>query len=353
MGAMRRRLRAIGPALALSALGASPPAFAQDAPAPAAPPVAAEEDAAVLKLRERFRAGFEKYQAGLYGEAILVWGPIYKELGPAKGYRLAFNLARAYDQIHDAPRAADHYEAYLVEVEARAATGETLEAVVLKQRDEASERIAALRAELARLRFRGEDVLVALDATEVRLAHGTAYVTAGKHVLVYRPRTADEQRVEIDAAAGSVVDLDTPAVAVRPVVVAPPPPRWETHQERPFPKYVLYIGAAATALSFIVPAVLYANAGSTKDDFYASRAAYPGTAERPYDYQRTSTLHDDYGSQKATAYASWAIPAVLGTATVALAAYWIYGVKTVHAPIALGPLGDFTLRGAASPRSGN
>lgn len=348
MGVMRRLRWAIASVLALGGLVAPRVARAQEpaatapAPAPAAPAPAppADEDPAVVRLRERFREGFEKYRAGLYGEAILVWGPIYKELGPAKGYRLAFNLARAYDQIHDATRAADHYEAYLDEVEARTATGETLEATVWKQRDEASERIAALRAELARLRFRGDEVLVALDATDVRLARGTAYVTAGKHVLVYRPSTPDQQRIEINAAAGAVTDLDTPALAARPSVVAPPPTRWETHEERPFPKYVLYVGAAATAASFIVPAILYANAYATKDD---------------YDANKTQSARDDYyQSTRPVAYASWAIPAVLGTATLALAAYWIYGVKTVRTPVGLlRPLPQLTPPAGAFPRSGS
>ncbi|MFO0740659.1 MAG: hypothetical protein U0270_32480 [Labilithrix sp.] len=311
---MRRAL-----AIFVLALSFAAPAVAraQDVPA-------TEEDPSVVKLREKFREGFEKYRAGQYGEAILVWNPIYKELGPAKGYRLSFNLARAFDQIHDELRAADHYEAYLDEVEARLNTGETLEPMVLKQRDEANERIEELRKKLARLRFRGAQVLVTVDAGEVRLGRGTSYVAAGKHAVVWRPATPEEQRVELNAEAGAIVDLEAPPLPERPAAPPPPPPvRWESRQEHPFPKSLIYVGAGVTALSFIVPPILYANALATKDEY----DAHPDVPTR-----------DTYSSEKTTAYASWAIPALLGGATIALALYWYYGEKTVRVPVTgLGP----------------
>lgn len=316
MSVMRTGAAILAMGLALTAPRA---AAAQDAPN-----VPADEDPHVVKLRERFRDGFEKYRDGRYGEAILVWNPIYKELGPAKGYRLAFNLARAFDQIHDEPRAADHYQAYLDEVDARESTGEPLEPIVLKQRDDATARITELRAKLARLRFRGAEVLVAIDAGEVHLARSTSYVAPGKHAVVWRPATPEQARVEIDAEAGAVIDLEPPPLPEPPPAVAPPPPaaavRWETRQEHPFPKSLLYVGAGVTALSFLVPPILYANARGTYDE---------------YDRDKTKTeLRDDYSSQKTAAYASWALPALLGTATVALALYWYYGQKPVRRPVA-------------------
>ncbi len=45
-------------------------------------------------LRERFRAGMERYRAGAFAEAIVIWTAIYGELGE-KGYRLAFYIAEA------------------------------------------------------------------------------------------------------------------------------------------------------------------------------------------------------------------------------------------------------------------
>lgn len=285
----------------------------------AAEDVTPNEDPAVVKLRERFREGIERYRAGQYGEAILVWNPVYKELGPAKGYRLAFNLARAFDQIHDEPRAADHFEAYLEEVEARVSTGETLEPIVLKQRDEANERMGELRAKLGRLRFRGEPVLVAIDAGDVRVGRGVSYLAPGKHAVVWRPATPEQVRTEIDLPPGDVLELEVPPLPSKPPVVAPPPVRWETRQEHPFPRSILYAGVGLTALSFVVPPLLYSSALGTKDT---------------YDRAPTSDLRDDYASQRTAAYASWALPALLGTATIALAVYWYYGEKTVRTPMA-------------------
>src|SRR5262245_58582030 len=84
-------------------------------------------------LRERFRVGFDQYRSGQYAEAIVTWEAIYRELGPEKGYRLAFNLARAYDAIGEGKAAAEHYDTYVAEVERRRAGGETLEANVERQ----------------------------------------------------------------------------------------------------------------------------------------------------------------------------------------------------------------------------
>ena len=70
-------------------------------------PALADDDLA--PMRERFRVGLEHYEAGEIADAIVVWDEIYRELGIEKGYRLAWNLARAYDTrggLGDAKRAA-------------------------------------------------------------------------------------------------------------------------------------------------------------------------------------------------------------------------------------------------------
>ena len=71
-----------------------------------APALARADDDAMAPYRERFKAGFEKYRAGAYGEALSYWEPIYRELGPEQGYRLSWNLARAHEALGDATRAA-------------------------------------------------------------------------------------------------------------------------------------------------------------------------------------------------------------------------------------------------------
>src|SRR5262249_54177668 len=111
---------------------ASPPARAQEAPTKPPPPPATapdepgEQDPTLDAQRVRFRAGMDKYRAGAFAEAIVIWEAIYRELGKEKGYRLAYNIARAYDHFGDTTRAAESYEAYLNETKARHEAGETL-----------------------------------------------------------------------------------------------------------------------------------------------------------------------------------------------------------------------------------
>src|SRR5689334_150875 len=87
-------------------------------------PAATSEADALEAKRERFRAGMEKYRAGAFSEAIDIWEAIYAELGASKGYRLAFNIGRAFEQraatrsgsaaaITDAVKAAEHYATYV------------------------------------------------------------------------------------------------------------------------------------------------------------------------------------------------------------------------------------------------
>ncbi len=82
-------------------------------PARADEPAPADAGAELEAQRERFRVGLERYRAGAFAEAIVVWDTVYRELGPSRGYRLAFDLARAYEKFGDLTRAAECYEASL------------------------------------------------------------------------------------------------------------------------------------------------------------------------------------------------------------------------------------------------
>ena len=79
----------------------------------------------------------------IFGEAIAIWEAIYGELGARRGYRLAFNIARAYEQrattrsgspeaFTDTVKALEHYAAYVNETTRRHDAGEAkLGALVL------------------------------------------------------------------------------------------------------------------------------------------------------------------------------------------------------------------------------
>jgi hypothetical protein len=261
-----------------------------------------------------------QYRAGAFAEAIVIWEAIYRDLGAEKGYRLAFNLGRAYEQFGDTTRATEHYEAYVKEALARKEAGETLEPLLDKQITEARERLAELAATKGRLRIVADRAIVLrIDRGAERLAPRgfVAYVAPGKHVVTFEPNDKNERSVEVDVARGSVLDVVPPEVAVAP---PPAPITYELRPERPFSKNVLWIAAGATVLSTAIPLVFFAKATSTKSDYY-------GSTDRPV------PLKSDYEDQRTVSYATWAIPAVLGAATLGLAAYWLWGGKTKRVPV--------------------
>lgn len=289
---------------------------------------AAAQEPEVDSLRGRFSAGMEKYRDGAYAEAIVIWEAVYRELGPEKGYRLAFNIGRAYDHFGDSTRAAEHYDAYVKEAERRIVAGEVLDPAVLKQETEAKERLAELAAEKARLRIARAGV-VAIDGGAPFLAPDAyvAYVNAGRHVVLFAPGTPDEERQEVTVGLGEMREL-APRARER---VAPPPsprpaePRWEVREERPFDRTVLVVAAGVTAASVLAPVLFRARAESIADDY----AGTDPSAQR----DRALGLSADYDSARTAYYVSYAIPITLGLATAGLAAWWYLGKKTTRTPL--------------------
>jgi hypothetical protein len=320
-----RRL-GLASALALAFALGSVPASADEDPKKTPAPVPAS-DPELDKLRESFRTGMEKYRAGGYAEAILIWGKIYDEIGPEKGYLLAFNLARAYEQSGDDRRAGDHYEAYLDEIARRRSRGETLEPLVEKQEGEARARLDATRGQIEITpRADGSPVEVRID-DRTRPAGFVKYVTPGRvHVVVFAPGTRDETRSEVKVAIGERLTLTPP-----PERPAPEPERTvpkKTREERPYSATYVYVGAGVTALSVLLPVVLHLRALGIKDDY---DDANTGIAEA-----RAKQLRTDYFAAGDAAYASIAVPTVLGAATLGLAAFWLWGTKTVEVPVNAG-----------------
>lgn len=330
----------------------APSAHAQD--------TAADSDA-LDPLRERFRAGLEKFRAGAFAEAILIWETIYRELGPEKGYRLAFNLARAYEQFGDSTRAAESYDAYVTAVARRREANEQLEPNVEKQEAEAKERLDELGKALGRIRFvPGPPTVVRIDSGSERVGPSSgwvAYVTPGKtHVVTFDPGTTKERHVDVSVGLGDVVELTPPTHEE-----VPPPPRpvvtlapTEAREERPFSPTVLYVAAGVTALSVVLPIALYAHASGVKDDYDATAAeaeasrikgdasAY-GTAQ-----SRGRTLSGDYDDARSNAQLSLAVPIVLGAATAGLTAWWLFGSKAPRASALLIPTSNGVFAGGGA-----
>jgi hypothetical protein len=274
------------------------------------------DDEALRAQRERFKAGMVKYEAGAYAEAILVWEQVYREIGEVTGYKLAFNLGRAYDRYGDSTRAAERYEAFIRQVSQQQIVDPEIE----KWETEAKERLEQLAATKGRIKVvAGErPVAVRVDVGEARVPPFTAYVSPGHHVLTF-----DAVKVEVEVEKGAIVEVSPPppvtAPAPAPVrVTRDPEPKWETRTEHPFSPVFLYIAGGATALSTLAPIVTYSNAYAIRDDYETANDARATNA---------TDLASQYESASSTAYTTLAIPIVLGAITAGLAVWYFVGTK--------------------------
>jgi hypothetical protein len=280
-------------------------------------------------FRERFREGAEDYRAGRYAEAIVKWESIYAELGTQQGYRLAFNLGRAYDATGKQPlRAAQRYQAYLDEVAKRRQRGMSLEPNVVEQENEANARIAELAKVLARITVLGGQAttIANIDDAEPRIAEFSIYVEPGVHRVTFgtEPQTV---RIDVDVKAGETRVVSPPAPAPEPL---PPPARYETRVEHPFGPVVLWIAGGAAVAASVVTVITVANALASHDTAEGGQDSIQDATVR----QNKLDLQTNYNNAKAIAYASEAAAGFVVTAAVALGAWYMLGKKEVRVPIA-------------------
>jgi hypothetical protein len=284
----------------------------------------AQDDADKAQIRERFRAGMEKYQQGAYREAIGYWEAIYREMGPHEGYRLSFNLARAYEKFSDFTVAAERYESFLTEVELRRQASQAIDPVIEKEEKDGKERLDELRASKGRLKVNaGKQSLDAkVDESDRRAAGFVAYVTPGPHVVVFVRGSGVVDKRQVQVKAGEIVEIDPPQVA-EPTL--PPPIRTTREISHPFTPAVLYVAGAVTVISILVPVLMYGNASSIKSEHDALIDSN-GNAKAA-DIAKVSSLKEDYLTARTTAYATLAIPAALGAITGGLVAWYFLGTR--------------------------
>jgi len=275
----------------------------------------------------------DKYKSGAFADAILIWEAIYRELGADKGYRLAFDLARAYDALGDLIKAADHYESYLEGVSRRRAEGELLEANVERQEEIARDRLDKIAGIKARIHVKAglkQPVIVQVDNTPPRVAGFTVYVEPGAHTVTFGTG-ADADVRHLVTERGAVVDVE-PRVDV-PSAAAPAETRFETRVEHPFSPLVLWVSAGVAVASLVVPAITYAHALSVKSDYDSPSAS---TSDK-------LALANDYESARTNAYASIVVPAVFTAAAATFAVWYVLGTKETQVPI---PTPSITTTGA-------
>ena len=258
--------------------------------------------------RERFRRGMDRYKVGAVADAVAYWEPIYRELGEQKGYRLAYNLGVAYEELGEATHAAERLQSFLDEVDVLRARGEGLPSLVEKELVDARARITDLIAIKGRIHVEASRAprSARIDAGEPRLAGFIAWVTPGDHTVTFAQGTPDEEATRMHVRAGEIIDVapkatlpPTPAPA-EPVIVggAPPtPPPTPTHRElvHPFPWPLIAVSGGVAVAAGIAALPLYIYEGDLYSR-YAGEAPRPAAHSNTYNTVRTLAYMDVGGA---------------------------------------------------------
>jgi hypothetical protein len=246
--------------------------------------------------RERFQSGMVHYKAGDYAGAVAWWEPIVTALGDEKGYRVAFDVARAYDKLGDPAHARARYEAFVRVVEAKRGRGESIDEVVEKEEGEA-------RAALGP-------------------PSSTAPAEAPAPVPPVPPVATAPPALPAPAPPG-------PAAAATPAPA--PSPALAPRSEPPFSPWLLVAGGALTAGAGLVCGVEYASALGKKSDFDAA-SGQPASQ---------TAIRSSYDGVRSVAYVSLGATVGLAAITGGLAAWYLaaggkekgaVGVVAVPAP---------------------
>jgi hypothetical protein len=250
---------------------------------PPAPATTVPDEDPLATYRGQFKRGMERYKAGALAEAIGYWDPIYRELGEQSGYRLAYDIGVAYQELGDATHAAERLLAFLTEVDVRRERGEPLAPIVEKEEADARSRIAGLMATKGRVHVEavGAPRTARVDASEPRLAGFVAWVTPGRHTVTFGAGTPEAEAKQVQVDAGEIIRVapmpppapfpSPPTASPEPSVAsrAPPPSSAApvTHREthHPFPWPLIAVSGGVTVLAAIAAAPLYVNASSMYD----------------------------------------------------------------------------------------
>jgi len=276
-----------------------------------------EDDPELAQYRERFKQGLDRYEANDVAGALSYWEPLYRDLGPARGYRVGYNLARAYEVVGDLSRAAERYASFLDEVKQRREAGKPVDDVVAADETKATTRLESITRERGRIHVAPTTPpeSVRVDQNEPRLAGFVAYVAPGAHDVVFAPGSPREHAMHVTVRAGDVVEvaLPTPPVERHEQTVY----RDEVHH--PFSLSWIVAFGAATLAGGGVTGYAYGNALILHDRYSGQPTL-------------STQQKNDYDTARSLAYASWALPATLAVVTLALVVWYATGTKHTRAP---------------------
>jgi hypothetical protein len=285
----------------------------------------------MTSYRERFREGMDRYKAGAFAEAVGFWEPIYRELGKERGYRLAYNLGIAYDELGNATGAAEHFESFLAQVAARRSSGDAMPAIVDKEEADARARVDSLASRKGRIRVDpgSPPAAVQVDAMDPRVSAFVAWVDPGEHSVVYGPGAPSEQTRHVQVRAGEVVSVSpppqppaAPAPSATATVTAPAPPSESAAPEPPPPARIeahhpfspVWIGVSGglAVLTAVAAVPLNVNAWSARNQAIDS----PTTGDR-----------SSFDTARSWAYGATGVGIGLGVVTAGLAAWYFLGTS--------------------------
>ncbi len=287
-----------------------------------APDHAQADDDPLAAYRERFKRGMERYQAGALAEAIGYWEPVYRELGEQRGYRLAYNLGVAYQELGDATHAAERLQSFLTEVEVLRERGEILPPIVEKESGNARDRVAGLIATSGRIHVEAVSapITARVDADEPRLAGFVAWVTPGDHAVTFAEGTRDAETRNVQVRAGEMIDIAPKPPPPLPTAPAPlivnvlPPVATQRETYHPF-QWPLIAVAGGVALSAGIAAVpLYVYEGNLY-------SRYSGESPRPASHL------DTYNTVRSLAYTDVGGSIGFAFLTAALATWYFLGTS--------------------------
>ena len=280
-------------------------------------PLAWGQDVDLSAYRERFKSGLDRYEQNDIAGALSFWEPLYRDLGPDRGYRVGYNLARAYEVLGDATRSAERYDGFLHEVEGLRKSGKPIEEEVASDERQAKDHLENLARTRGRIHVSPATPpeSVRIDDAEPRLAGFVAYVAPGSHDVVFAPGSGHEHRVHVSTSAGEMVDVAPPPLPVKP---PPPPVVYRDELHHPFGAGWIVVSGVATLVAGALTTTAYLSATS----LYTQSVPSP-----------TATQRSEYAGAQTLAYASWAGPIVFGVLTVALIAWYAVGSKHVKVPV--------------------
>jgi len=260
-----------------------------------------------------FKRGLDQYTRGDYGGAILVWEKLVETLGPARGIKVLYNLGLAHESIGDVTRAVEYYRTFLAEVGKLAEPGD-----LVHRRDDAKARmdkLVATHAEVTVLAPASDtSVLTRIGLGTPRAAGYKAFLAPGHHEVEFFVGTDHVQRVPLDVEAGKaytaqavpvpkaplpppIASLGDPAPPQNALAPVPPPVPVSSGSGR---RNWLIFGGGATALTFVVPTVLYLVAAGQKDT-----AETQGPGHTKYESDKSS-----YDTTRTLYYTSFSLPVV-------------------------------------------